>query len=148
MTGDDEKQQPTTQLPEGAGGEEADLHTLVPDNLFRQAERPGRLRDALEARAAALNFSVESVFHRLLANCFIRSVHALPGVSQGMTASCRLLLGSRQPVQVKAVIGQLRTVMMGRRGALVLHGCASACTSSAGGKRACALAQKHLASRR
>ena len=85
MTGDDEEQQPTTQLPEGAGGDEADLHTLVPDNLLRQAERPGRLRDALEARAAALNFSVESVFNRLLANCFIRRVHAAPGATHGMT---------------------------------------------------------------
>ena len=78
MTGNNEEEQATNQLPEGAGGEEADLHTLVPDNLFRQAERPGRLRDALEARAAALNFSVESVFHRLLANCFIRREHAPP----------------------------------------------------------------------
>ena len=70
--GNGEQQPPGTQLPEGAGGDEADLHTLVPDNLFRQAERPGPLRVALEARAAALNFSVESVFHRMLANCFIR----------------------------------------------------------------------------
>ena len=85
--GNDEEQQPTNQLPEGAGGEEADLHTLVPDNLFRQAERPGRLRDALEARAAALNYSVESVFHRLLANCFIRREHRLPGSHVRFTSS-------------------------------------------------------------
>jgi hypothetical protein len=71
--GDDVEALPGKQkLPEGAGGDEADLHTLVPDSLFRQAERPGPLRAALEARAAALNYSVESVFHRTLANCFIR----------------------------------------------------------------------------
>lgn len=60
------------QLPEGAGGEEADLHTLVPDSIFRQAERPGLLRTALEARAAAVNNSVDFVFSRLVAQCFVR----------------------------------------------------------------------------
>lgn len=60
------------ELPEGAGGEEADLHTLVPDSISRQAERPGLLRNALEARAAASNVSVNCVFSRLVAQCFIR----------------------------------------------------------------------------
>ena len=59
-------------LPEGAGGEEADLHKHVPDDIFRLAERPGPLRDALESRAATSNFSVQTVFSRLLAHCFIR----------------------------------------------------------------------------
>lgn len=60
------------ELPEGAGGEEADLHTLVPDSISRQAERPGLLRNALEARAAVSNDSVNCVFSRLVAQCFIR----------------------------------------------------------------------------
>ncbi|BDA48480.1 hypothetical protein COCOBI_12-1590 [Coccomyxa sp. Obi] len=60
------------ELPEGAGGEEADLHTLVPDSISRQAELPGLLRNALEARAAASNDSVNCVFSRLVAQCFIR----------------------------------------------------------------------------
>lgn len=60
------------ELPEGAGGEEADLYEHVPDDIFRLAERPGPLRDALEARAATSNFSVQTVFSRLLAHCFIR----------------------------------------------------------------------------
>ena len=54
------------------GGEEADLHNHVPDNIFRMAERPGPLRDALEARAAASKYSVQTIFSRLLAHCFIR----------------------------------------------------------------------------
>ncbi len=60
------------ELPEGAGGEEADLHTLVPDSISRQADRPGLLRNALEARAAASTDSVNCVFSRLVAQCFIR----------------------------------------------------------------------------
>ena len=65
-------QLPERICPEGAGGEEADLHNHVPDNIFRMAERPGPLRDALEARAAASKYSVQTIFSRLLAHCFIR----------------------------------------------------------------------------
>ena len=57
--------------PEGAGGDEADLHKHVPDDIFRLVQRPGPLRDALEARAAVSNFPVQTVFSRLLAHCFI-----------------------------------------------------------------------------
>ncbi len=60
------------QLPEGAGGEEADLHTLLPDSISRQAERPGPLRSALEARAASSKCSVDFTFSRLVAQCFVR----------------------------------------------------------------------------
>jgi hypothetical protein len=73
MGGNHAPQTNLDQLPEGAGGEEADLHTLVPDSALRQAESPGRLRDALEARAASLKYSADLVFSRLLAHCFIRS---------------------------------------------------------------------------
>lgn len=72
MGGSHAAQSSLDQLPQGAGGDEADLHTLVPDSVVRQAERPGRLRDALEARAASLKYSVDLVFSRLLAQCFIR----------------------------------------------------------------------------
>lgn len=60
------------QLPEGVGGEEGDLHTLVPDSICRQAERPGPLRSALEARAVSCKRSVSFVFCRLVAQCFVR----------------------------------------------------------------------------
>ena len=64
--------------PEGAGGDEADLHKHVPDDIFRLAQRPGPLRDALEAQAVLSNFPVQTVFGKLLAHCFVRCVDAGP----------------------------------------------------------------------